>query len=234
MDFLTKYKIIDLTYDLDEHTPVWPTVVPFNRDLLEDYDHEGYRCFKFSQSEGVGTHMDSPMHFSRGGRSISDLPCQDLITQACIMDIRDKVKSNPDYTLLPSDISDWENKHGLIPKNSLVIAYTGWSQYWFNREKYLNMDATGKMHFPGFSKEAAEVLVKKEIMAVGIDTLSIDSGQSEGFLAHNTFLGNNKYQIENLANLDQLPAVGAIVIALPIKIKHGAEAPIRAIAFIPK
>lgn len=233
-EILHKYSIIDLTHNLSEETPIWPnTVMPFTRNLLEDYHKGGYRCFSFSQSEGVGTHIDSPMHFSKNGRSISDLKCEELVGLAIIIDVREKVDLNCDYQISISDINELEDKYGIIPEQSIVLGLTGWDKHWSNSSCYLNQDNNGIMHFPGFSKEAAELLVIREIAGIGIDALSIDAGASIGLDAHHVILGNNKYQIENLTNLDKLPKKGAILFALPIKILGGAEAPARVIALIP-
>lgn len=221
--------LIDLTHDLQEGIPTWPTVKPFQHPMLADYD-QGYRIFSFNQSEGVGTHIDAPAHFIKGGRTISDLLVEELVAPACVIDVCDQVNKNPDHRINADDIHAWEKTHGQIPAKSMVLGYTGWSKYWPDVKQYQNMDANGIMHFPGWSKAAAELLVERDVVAVGIDTLSIDAGIAADFAIHQVILGNDKYQIENLTNLDKLPPKGATVFALPIKIKGGSEAPIRAIA----
>jgi kynurenine formamidase len=234
-EVLSKYSVIDLTHYLEESNPVWPDgVIPFKREMIEDYNYAGYKCFSFCQSEGVGTHIDSPMHFTRGGRPISNLMCEELIGRAVVIDVRQKVNASCDYKININDIEEWENQYGSIPTKSIVLGLTGWDKYWSNAASYLNQDSVGTMHFPGFSKEAAELLVSRNISGIGIDTLSIDSGVATKLEAHHAILSNDKYQIENLTNLDKLPAKGALVFALPIKIKDGAEAPARVIALVPK
>lgn len=228
--FPEKFSFVDLTHSLSADTPVWPGVQPFLHQQLANYDEDGYKCFSFLQSEGVGTHMDSPSHFAKNGRTISDLSCEDLIAPACVIDVREKTATNPDYKISVTDIENWEQQNGKIEARSLVLGLTGWSQYWDDTEKYHNMDENEIQHFPGWSKEAAEFLLTRNIVGVGIDTLSIDAGANLEFSAHHVFLEHDKYQIENLTNLDKLPSKGAIVFALPIKIKNGAEAPIRAVA----
>jgi kynurenine formamidase len=235
LDLLNKYSVIDLSHDLDEQTPVWPDgVIPFAHKMIADYNSDGYRCFCFSQSEGVGTHLDSPKHFTPGGRSVSDLQCNELIGPAVILDVREKVNIDCNHTINKSDIDAWEKQHGLIPQKAIVLGLTGWDKLWSDAKRYLNCDDNGIMHFPGFSKEAAEILLSRKISGIGIDTLSIDVGNVTKLEAHHIILGNDKYQIENLTNLDKLPPKGAIIFVMPIKIKNGAEAPARVFALIPK
>jgi kynurenine formamidase len=222
--------IIDLTHTLTEAMPLWPKAKPFNHRLATDYDTHGYRTFLLQQPEGIGTHMDAPAHFIKDGRTISDLSCTELVAPGCIIDVRSQVAQNDDYKISAKDVLEWEKEHGLIPAKALVLGLTGWSQYWFDVKKYQNMDANGVMHFPGWSESAAKLLIERDIVGVGIDTLSIDAAIAIDHIAHHIFLENDKYQLENLANLDKLPAVGMTIIALPMKIQNGAEAPVRAIA----
>jgi len=232
LENIVNAKIIDLTHELAENIPIWPGIVPFQHKMLEDYSYEGYRTFSFTQSEGVGTHMDSPKHFQPGGRGIADLKITDLIAPVCVIDVREQVKLNPNYRISVQDLENWEAKHGGITKRSIVLGFTGWSQYWDDVQKYLNQDANGTMHFPGWGKEAATLLVARGIVGIGIDTISIDAGEEHTFASHHVLLGNNVYIIENLTNLAKLPSSGALVIALPLKIKDGVESPIRAIALV--
>lgn len=230
-EMLHKFSIVDLTHDLAEGIPIWPDgVIPFKHEMIEDYGYKNYRCFKFSQSEGVGTHIDAPAHFSENGRSISDLKCEELIAPICVIDVRAQVNRNVDYNIEAADIVNWEKRYGHMPEKCMVLGFTGWSQYWNNTLQYLNKDETGIMHFPGFSKGAAELLIERKIVGIGIDTLSIDAGTSNDFIVHKLMLRGDKYQIENLVNLEQLPMNGAWIVALPIKIKGGTEAPARVIA----
>lgn len=233
IDLLSKFTVIDLTHDLSEGIPVWPDgIIPFKHEMIEDYDYKNYRCFKFSQSEGVGTHMDAPAHFSKNGRTISNLRADELIAKACVIDVREQVGNNADYKIGAIDIINWEKQYGLIPEKSVVLGLTGWSKHWNSISHYLNKDDQEVMHFPGFSKKAAEILIMRNVAGLGIDTISIDAGIANDFIVHKLILGNDKFQIENLVNLEQLPMAGAFIVALPIKIKGGVEAPARVIAIV--
>ncbi len=226
-------KVIDLSHTTDEHVPVWPGSKRFEKTLVHDYETDGCRVFNYHQCEGVGTHMDAPAHFIKGGRMIDQLDANELVLPACVIDIRPAVQNNPDYALSLADVKKWQAAHGHIPTNAIILMLSGWSQYWPDEKQYRNMDAQGVMHFPGFSPEAAHYLVDQNIKAVGVDTFSTDPGVATDYPVHDIFLGNDIYQLENVTNLDKIPAVGAWVVALPTKIKDGPEAPTRVIALTP-
>jgi kynurenine formamidase len=165
--------------------------------------------------------MDAPSHCIAGGRSIAEIPLQSLITSCCVIDV--SKQATEDYLIPVEDVLIFENKHETIKNNSLVIFYTGWSQYWNQPEQYRN-----NLAFPSLAPATAEYLLTKNIAGIGIDTLSPDRADS-GFPVHKILLSADKYIIENVANADKLPPMGACTIALPMKIAAGTEAPIRLI-----
>lgn len=230
---LNNYNILDLTHTLDEHSPTWPGSTSFRRELRANYK-QGCRVYDYIQAEGIGTHIDAPAHFIENGRTISDLTLKELIAPGCVIDVREKVESNTDYLISTQDIIHWEKQHHLIPQGAIFLACTGWSKYWPDTKHYRNNDENGDMHFPGFAKNAAELLVTRGVAGVGIDTLSIDRGIDKTFAAHHILLGNGLFQIENLTGLALLPPTGSIIFALPTKIKDGPEANARIVALIPK
>ena len=224
---------VDLTHALHEGTVSWPGGVPFRKTLLADYP-QGFRMFKFEMAENVGTHVDAPAHFVPDTPTIDRIPLRRLIGPAAVVDVTDKVNADADYLLSVRDLRDWERKHGTISRGAVVMMRTGWGKRAGDLEAYRNMDAGKVMHFPGFSKEAAEFLTReRDISGIGIDTLSLDYGPSRDFSVHKVMLGAGKYQIENLANLERLPRDGAIVFVLPIKVKDGTQAEARVIALVP-
>lgn len=225
-------RAVDLTHKMHEGMPFWPGGVPFKMQRLVDYD-KGYRLHKFEVGENTGTHVDAPAHFVKGNRAVDEIPLTDLILPAVVIDVKDKVAGNPDYELTPEDIKLWESKHGAIPANSLVILNTGWHQRFENPEQYVNMDGSKVMHFPGYHPDSANVLIERGIAGVGIDTLSLDHGPSKSFGFHVEILKANKYQIENMANLDALPTKGATVIVGVLPVKAGTQAQARVIALLP-
>lgn len=226
-------KAIDLTHVMHDDMVFWPGGVPFKKETLVTYESGGYLLHKFVMGENTGTHIDAPAHFIKGNLSIEKLPINQLILPIVVIDIKSKAKSIPGYELSTQDIQNWESKHGKIPAESLVALNTGWHARFDSPEKYINMDAANVMRFPGYSPQAAEVLVKRNVAAIGIDTLSIDHGPSKTFATHVVMLKANKFQVENMANLDALPAVGATAIIGVLPVKGGSQAQARIFALLP-
>lgn len=233
-------KLVDLTYPLDEQTVFWPTNRPFTRERTawgKTGQGHWYASAEFSMSEHGGTHIDAPIHFGEGRRSVDEIPLQKLIAPAVVIDVRPSVDENHDYRLSKEDLDRWESRHGPIQDGAVVLMLTGWGQGWPDKARYLGSATPSDpttLHFPGFSKEAAEFLVKdRHIDGIGIDTPSIDYGPSRDFIVHQVINGANLYGLENVANLEKLPPKGAILLALPIKIKGGTGGPVRIIAILP-
>lgn len=225
-------RIVDLTHVMHEGMPYWPGGVPFKMIRLVDYD-QGYRLHRFEMGENTGTHVDAPSHFAKGKRAIDEIPLADLVVAAVVIDAKAKVAASPDYQLTAADVADWEARHGRIPAGSLVIFNTGWSAKFGSQTAYANQDAGQVMHFPGFGKDAAETLIARDVAGIGIDTLSLDHGPSKDFATHHIMLGANKYQIENLTNLDALPPTGATVVIGVLPVKDGSQAQARVFALLP-
>jgi kynurenine formamidase len=233
-------KLIDLTYALDEQTVFWPTNRPFIWEKAawgRTANGYWYASGDFSMSEHGGTHIDAPIHFAEGRLAVDEIPVQKLIAPAIVIDVRSAVEGNADYRLSMDDLEAWEARHGPIDQGAVVLMLTGWGTRWPDRMRYLGSSTPSDpktLHFPGFSKEAAEFLVKKrQVDGVGIDTPSIDYGSSRDFIVHQIINGANRYGLENVANLDKVPPKGAILVALPIKIRGGTGGPVRIIAILP-
>lgn len=229
---ITATQVIDLTHPMYDAMPFWPGGVPFKKTRLVDYD-QGYQLHKFEMGENTGTHVDAPSHFIKGNVPIDKLALRNIVVPAVVIDVKDKVAGNPDYQLSAADVKDWEAKNGRIPEGSLVILDTGWNKRFGDPKAYVNMDANNVMHFPGYHPESAAVLILRGVVGVGIDTLSIDFGPSKDFAFHVAMLKANKYQIENMANLDALPAKGATVIVGVLPVKDGSQAQARILALLP-
>jgi len=225
-------KVIDLTHTMHEAMPFWPGGVPFTKTRLVDYD-KGYRLHKFDMGENTGTHVDAPSHFVKGKRPIDGIPLADLIVPAVVVDVRDKAAANSDYQLSVDDLVAWEARHGAIPAGVLVILNTGWHKRFADARRYINMDARKVMHFPGYSRESAALLLQRDVVGIGIDTLSIDHGASKDFATHSVMLGANKYMVENMANLDALPPTGATVVVGVLPVRDGSQAQARILALLP-
>ncbi len=233
-------KVLDLTYAFDETTIYWPTAKPFQLEIVAEGKTEAgywYAANNICLAEHGGTHMDAPIHFAEGKRTAAQVPLQQLIGPAVVVDIQAQAVKNADYRLSVADLEAWEHAHGQIPSGAIVLMHSGWGTRWPDKKQYLGTDQAGdvaNLHFPGFSREAAEFLVaQRTIDAIGVDTPSIDYGQSTDFIVHQIINGANKPGLENVANLDQLPPTGATLIALPMKIAKGSGAPVRIIGLLP-
>jgi kynurenine formamidase len=234
---------IDLTYPFDEHTVYWPSdTLGFTMDTvfygITDQDYF-YCSFSFSSAEHGGTHLDAPVHFAEGMKSVEALTLDQLIGRAVIVDVSTKALEDRDYLVSIEDFLDWEKDHGLLPEQSIVLIRTGYGKFWPDREGYLGTsrkgpEAVASLHFPGLDPDAALWLTtERSIKAIGLDTPSIDYGQSGTFKSHRILFAHNIPAFENLANLDKLPTLGAWIVALPMSISGGSGAPLRAVAWIP-
>ena len=237
----TKGEWIDLTHDFSSETIYWPTAEGFKLEVVATGMTEGgyyYTANNFSAAEHGGTHLDSPIHFSEGKKSVEQLTLDQLIGTAAVIDVSSAALANPDYLISVADLTDWETRHGQIKDGAILLFYTGYGQFWPDRKKYMGTDQVGPdavplLHFPGIDPEAAKWLVEnRNIKAVGLDTPSIDYGQSTLFETHQILYEKNIPGFENVAHLDQLPATGAFIIALPMKIKGGSGGPLRIVAFV--
>jgi len=183
--------------------------------------------------EHYGTHLDAPAHFPPGKTTVDQIPVKQLFGPAVVIDVRAESGKNSDYQLAGARIEDWEKRHGRIPEGAIVLLRTGWASRWPDVRKYRNQDAQGKMHFPGFSPEAAKLLIERKVSGLGCDTLSIDHGASSDYAVHHLALGAGLYQLENLADLSELPETGAFLIVAPIKLEGGSGGPARTFALLP-
>ncbi len=227
-------KVVDLTYTFDEKTIYWPNASPFKWEKESWGVSPGgywYASARFAASEHGGTHIDSPIHFGKGRATVDQIPVERLIAPAFVIDVSAACAGNRDYAVRAADLAAWEKAHGRIPARAVVLIRTGWGKFWPDRERYLGTGTD--LHFPGLSPEAAAALVERKIAGVGIDTASIDPGPSKDFKAHQVLNGAGIYGLENVANLERVPAAGAWIIALPMKIGSGTGGPVRIVAVLP-
>ncbi len=234
-------EIIDLTHAFDSATIYWPTEKGFVLEKgFEGYSEAGffYEANAFYSAEHGGTHLDAPVHFAEGKQSVEEIPLSRLIGQGIVIDVSEKCDENADYLVSVDDFIAWEEVHGAIPDNTLVLIRTGYGQRWPDRATYLGTEEMGPeavalLHFPGLHPDAATWLVEnRNIAALGIDTPSIDYGQSALFESHRILYDKNIPGFENVANMDRLPAKDFTIIALPMKIQSGSGGPLRIIAVL--
>lgn len=232
---------VDLTHPFSEATIYWPTdTAGFQLEQLAYGVTEGgwfYASYAFRTAEHGGTHLDAPIHFAEDGLTADRIPLSGLIGPAAVVDVTDRV--TPDYLVSVEDLTSWEAEHGLLPDGGILLVRTGWSDRWGDRAAYLGTAATGpeavrQLHFPGIDPVAAAWIAENRgIVAVGIDTPSLDYGQSADFRTHVTLYGENIAGFENVASLDVLPESGGYVVALPMKIEGGSGGPLRIVGFVP-
>jgi kynurenine formamidase len=235
---LRESRLIDLTHAFNAETIYWPTSpTAFTLERLAFGLTPGgyfYASNAFATPEHGGTHLDAPIHFAEGGQAAHEIPLERLVAPAVVIDASMQSARDPDYRLTREDVLSFERQHGQIQPGTIVLLRTGWSSRWPDRKAYLGDDRPGdasNLHFPSFGEAAARLLVEeRRVAALGVDVASIDYGASTDFIVHRVANGANVPGFENLTNLDQLPATGAIVIALPMKIEGGSGGPLRAIA----
>ena len=239
---LSKKKIVDLTHEFSDETIYWVTAKEFELDIVAKGETEKgyfYSANNFTTAEHGGTHIDAPNHFAANGQTTEQIPLTNLIGNAIKVDVSANAVNDPDYLVSVTDFENWEAENGEIPDGSIILLETGHSRFYPDKIKYLGTDQRGAdavkfLHFPGLSPLAAQWLVdNRSIKAIGIDTPSIDYGQSNDFQSHVFLMTRNIPAFENVTNLDQLPATGFEVIALPMKIKGGSGGPLRIIALVP-
>jgi kynurenine formamidase len=226
-------QIFDLTHPLSPKTPVVPSFRPMQYTPLFSIARDGFQCGELTLNEHTGTHMDAPVHFVDGAVTVDRIPVGKLFAPLVVISIADRVQGNPDTAVTPEDVFAWERRHGRIPAGAFVAMHSGWDARIGDSASFLNRDATGTSHTPGFSGDAAALLTReRDIVGVGVDTLSLDLGTSSGAPAHLGFLGAGKYGVEVIANLATVPASGATVIVGGPKHLAGTGGPVRLLAVV--
>ena len=229
-----KMRVIDLSYAISDRLVRWPgDEKVFAAEVHASVEKDGYFTRSFWMLEHYGTHLDAPVHFPPGKTTIDQIPVKQLFGPAVVLDVSAEGAKDADYQLPAARVEEWEKRHGRIPEDAVVLLRTGWAARWPDQAGYRNMDAQGVMHFPGYSIDAANVLIARGVVGLGIDTLSIDYGPSKDFEVHRVDLPANLYNLENLASLDALPQSGAFVIAAPIKLEGGSGGACRVFALLP-
>lgn len=232
---------IDLTYSYSDETLFWPTSSTFKLDTVFVGETDAgfyYEAYEFCTSEHGGTHLDAPIHFAEGQKTVDELEISQLTGRAAVIDVSARVADDRDYQIRTEDVIAWEERYGRIASGSILLFYTGMGAYWPDAEKYLGTAQRGEegvaeLSFPGIDPETTRWLVdNRSLNAVGLDTPSLDYGRSELFETHQILFEQNIPGFENVANLDELPPTGAFIIALPMKVKHGSGAPLRIVAHV--
>ena len=226
-----KTRVLDLSYAINDKLVPWPGDKRwFEAQVNATVEKNGYFTRSFWMLEHYGTHLDAPIHFPPGKATVDQIPAKQFFGPAVVLDVSEEGAKNADYQAPVARVEDWEKKHGQISEGSIVLLRTGWASRWPDARKYRNQDAQGKMHFPGFSADAAKLLVSRKVSGIGCDTLSVDYGASEDFAVHHLVLGAGLYELENLSDLSEVPEAGAFLVVAPIKLEGGSGGPVRVFA----
>lgn len=229
--------IVDLTHTLDENFPYIPIpgiTFPFKKTPIATIDTMGVAANRWEIHEHIGTQIDAPSHFFKDGLSLDQMPVSNFIAPLVVIDISDRAKTDADTMLTVEDIKNWEKKYGRIPKGAAVFMYSGWESRVHDSKAFINADASNTMHFPGWSAEAATFLAReRDIVGIGVDVLSLDTGNDKAYKAHKAWLAAGKWGVECVANLKQVPPVGAAVFVGASKVGGATGGPVRLIATFP-
>jgi len=224
--------VIDLTHTLSPGFPTFfgtPGITIEKRFTLKK---DGANVNWWHILEHAGTHFDAPFHYSDAGSAVDMIPAEQLVVPLAVIDVAAKAARNADYAMSREDLADWENRNGPLPRACCVAMHSGWPQHVTNA-KFAGKDASGAMHFPGVDPKAAAWLLKeRNVAGLAVDTLSLDPGNSKSFKTHATWLPAGRWGIENIANLDKVPAAGATLVVGVPKVKDATGAPARIFALV--
>lgn len=224
-------RVIDLTHVLGTQTPLFPGLPGFAIEPVATVPENGFYLNRITTGEHVGTHMDAPNHFSVEGLAVHEIPAERLVGPLALIDIRERAARDPDTTVQPDDILAWERRYGRLPNGAIVIMHSGWATRFNNPAAFLNADAGGTAHFPGWSEAATDLLMmERNVIGIGVDTISLDPGTSTTFAVHYSWLPSQRWGLENVANLSEVPPAGALLFVGAPKVYSGSGGPTRLLA----
>jgi len=226
-------RVIDLSYAISEKLVPWPGDEKwFEAKINASHERNGYFSRSFWMLEHYGTHLDAPAHFAPGKATVDQIEVKHLFGSAVLFDVQEEARKDADYQLPARAIEDWEKRHERVPEGAIALLRTGWAARWPDAVRYRNQDAQGRMHFPGFSAEAARLLIERKASGLGCDTMSVEVGESSDFALHRLTLGAGLYHLENLADLSAVPESGAHLVVAPIKLEGGSGGAVRVFAIL--
>lgn len=230
---ITDSTVVDLTHVMTPDMPVWPGNEPFNAEVIKTHEDDGFYAQSLSFWEHTGTHLDGPAHFVDGGETAEFLPVENFVAPLVVIDISVRANDDFDATVMVEDIEEWESTNGPIPDRAFIAMHSGWAARINDPKAFVNLDDEGIQHYPGFHPDVTTMLVEeRNVVGIGVDTLSLDPGNSTDFGSHIAVLGAGRYGVEGLANLDRVPAVGGTIVVGAPKHLNASGGPSRVIALI--
>lgn len=224
-------RVVDMTHTLSPYFP-FPVDHAFTLERISTRPKDMWNINRWHFHEHIGTHIDAPFHCSDGDTA-ERISADKLVGPLAVIDIRDRAASNVDAELTPDDLKDWERRHGPIPAGAIVAMRSGWDARVTDADRFFGRDERGRFHFPGFHVEAVQFLAQeRSVNGIATDTISLDIGRTGSFPVHHFWLGKNKWGLENVANLGQLPAAGATIIVGAPKVAGATGGPSRVLALI--
>ncbi len=226
----TSGKVVDLTHPYDGDFPTFDGNPGILYETSVDFATNGYQIWKLTIFEHTGTHIDAPLHFTADGTSVAELAPESLVCPLCVVDIKAKAMDDANAMVMKEDIDAWISANGEIPAGACVAMNSGWADK-LGTAAFRNTD-DGALAFPGFSKEATDYLAELDAACIAVDTLSLDPGNSADFAVHFSWLPGGRYGIENVANLDMVPAAGGMIVVGAPKHANGTGGPARLMALV--
>ena len=213
--------------------PLWPGDPPPLFERWATIEQDGYFLRRFSMSEHGGTHFSAPASVHPDGKTVDEYQAADLVLPAVVVDVREQCRADRDYALTTDDLAAWESRNGNIPADTVVLLLTGWSERWHDSAAYLGEDPSGALHFPGFGYEAASLLVNERgVAGLGIDTAGVEPGTDSDLSVRRLVLAEPRIVLENLTNLELLPATGAVLVVGLLGLVGGSGSPAAVTAFV--
>lgn len=234
MGYDPRMAVVDLSHVLSPDSPLFPIYDPVRVADKLAVATDGFSVRSWAFDEHSGTHVDAPAHFGEGAATVDRIDPAELVLPVAVLDVRERLAGDPDGAVVPDDVLAFERRHGPLPERCALLALTGWGARAGDPAAYLNADAAGVLHSPGFSVELTEMLKadRPGVRALGLDTASLDPGESADFAAHASWLPSGRYGIENLANLERLPPTGATVVVGVPRFEAGSGGPARILALL--
>jgi kynurenine formamidase len=219
--------VVDLTQPLGPETVLWAGSKPFAASIVSQIERDGAYARVLETPEHAGTHLDAPSHFAPGGAHADAIPAERLVVPCAVVDVRAECERDPGFTIEGGQVEAAERRDGPIEAGSAVLALTGWERHLDNEERYVGGD------FPGFGVTAAELLIERGVVGLGIDTLGVDPGAAAGFPVHHLTLPAGLWHLEGLVNLAALPPRGALLVVGALRLVDGSGTPARVFALLP-